>query len=188
MYDREDFQKALETLRSGGIILYPTDTIWGLGCDATNEVAVSRIYDIKQRIDSKSMLILISRENMLSSYIKEVPEVAWELIEATEKALTIIYPGAKNLSRNLIAEDGSIGIRLVKERFCVDLIDRFRKPIVSTSANISGRPSPGFFDEIEVEIKEAADHVVNYRQDDQQPQNASSIIKLSSGGVFEILR
>ena len=188
MYDREDIKKALETLRSGGIILYPTDTIWGLGCDATNEEAVSRIYDIKQRTDSKSMLILISRVNMLRSYIKEVPEVAWELIEAADKALTIIYPGVKNLSPNLIAEDGSIGIRLANDRFCEDLIDRFRKPIVSTSANISGKPSPRFFNEIDAEIKEAADHVVNYRQDDQQLRNASSIIKLSLSGVFEILR
>ena len=145
---KEDIEKCLDILRQGGVILYPTDTIWGLGCDATNGAAIEKVYKIKQRSDSKAMLVLLENENLLPSYIKEVPEIAWDLIDVGEKPLTIIYPGAKNLAPNLIAEDGSIGIRITREEFTARLIQKFRKPIVSTSANISGEPAPANFGEI----------------------------------------
>jgi L-threonylcarbamoyladenylate synthase len=183
-----DIKNALEVLHSGGIILYPTDTIWGIGCDATNEEAVQKIYQLKEREDSKSMLVLMENMNFLSRYVEEVPEIALDLIEVTEKPMTIIYPGAKNLAKNLMAQDGSIGIRITSEEFTRQLIQRFKKPIVSTSANISGEPSPTFFDEIIPEIKDAVDYVVEYRQDDISPKEPSSIIKLGTSGEIEILR
>jgi L-threonylcarbamoyladenylate synthase len=184
----EDLKKALEVLRNGGVILYPTDTIWGLGCDATNEEAVAKIYNIKKRSDSKSMLVLMENINLLERYVEEVPAIAYDLIEVTDKPMTIIYPGARNLAGNLIAQDGSIGIRITRENFTRQLIQRFRKPIVSTSANISGEPSPAIFEDISAEIKAAADYVVSYRQDDSMPASPSSIIKLGVGGEIEILR
>ncbi|MGV8092046.1 MAG: L-threonylcarbamoyladenylate synthase [Mangrovibacterium sp.] len=184
----EDLKKALEVLRNGGIILYPTDTIWGLGCDATNEEAVAKIYNIKKRSDSKSMLVLMENINLLERYVEEVPAIAYDLIEITDKPMTIIYPGARNLAGNLIAQDGTIGIRITRENFTRQLIQRFRKPIVSTSANISGEPSPAIFEDISAEIKAAADYVVSYRQDDSTPASPSSIIKLGVGGEIEILR
>ncbi|WP_372648355.1 L-threonylcarbamoyladenylate synthase [Draconibacterium sp.] len=183
-----DLKKAVEVLKSGGIILYPTDTIWGIGCDATNAEAVKRIYDIKKREDSKSMLVLMENPALLDRYIDEVPEVAWDLVEVSTTPLTVIYPGAKNLAANLIAEDGSIGIRFTKEEFTRQLLQRFRRPIVSTSANKSGEKSSVFFDEISEEIKHAVDYIVEYRQDDRMPSKASSVIKLGPGGQIEILR
>ncbi|MDE5418410.1 threonylcarbamoyl-AMP synthase [Labilibaculum sp. DW002] len=183
-----DIKKALEVLKSGGIILYPTDTIWGIGCDATNAEAVKRVYEIKQREDSKSMLVLMENPNRISSYVDDVPEIALDLLEVTNKPTTIIYSGAKNLANNLINSDGSIGIRITDENFTQQLIQRFRKPIVSTSANISGEPSPANFDEIDEEIKEAVDYIVEYRQDDLSENKASSIIKLGLGGEIDILR
>jgi L-threonylcarbamoyladenylate synthase len=184
----EDIVKAVEVLRSGGIILYPTDTIWGIGCDATNPAAVNHIFEIKQRQDTKSMLVLMENPNLLNSYITEVPEIAWELIEVADTPLTIIYPGAKNLAVNLLAKDGSIGIRITNEAFTQQLIQRFRKPVVSTSANISGQKSPQNFAEISDEIKNAVDYIVQYRQDDFSRSNPSSIIKLGVGGQIEIIR
>lgn len=185
---QNDIKKALEVLQNGGVILYPTDTIWGIGCDATNEKAVQRIYELKKREDSKSMLVLMENINFLSRYVEEVPGIAYDLIEVTEKPMTIIYPGAKNLAKNLIAQDGSIGIRVSSEEFTRQLIQRFKKPIVSTSANISGEPSPAFFDEISPEIIDAVDYVVEYRQDDHTPKEPSSIVKLGVGGEIQILR
>lgn len=184
----DDIVKAVEVLRSGGIILYPTDTIWGIGCDATNPIAVSRIYEIKKRQDTKSMLVLMENPNLLNSYISEVPEIAWELIEVADTPLTIIYPGAKNLATNLLANDGSIGIRITNEAFTQQLIQRFRKPVVSTSANISGEISPRNFAEISDEIKKSVDFVVNFRQDDLSRSNPSGIIKLGVGGQVEVIR
>ncbi len=184
----EDIKEALEVLKSGGIILYPTDTIWGIGCDATNEEAVKRVYEIKRREDSKSMLVLMENLNLLERYVTEVPEIAYDLIELTEKPMTIIYPNAKNLAKNLLAEDGSVGIRITEENFTRQLIQRFRKPIVSTSANISGEKSPAFFDEISDEIKDAVDYIVEYRQDETSPATPSSIIQLGIGGEIEIIR
>ena len=186
MYD--DLKKAVEVLQNGGIILYPTDTIWGIGCDATNEKAVRKVYEIKKREDSKSMLVLMENANLLERYVEEIPEVAFDLIELSEKPVTIIYDGAKNLAKNLIASDGSIGIRITSENFTRQLIQRLKKPIVSTSANVSGEPSPANFSEISKEIKSAVDYVVEYRQDDLSKAVASSIIKLGRGGQVKIIR
>lgn len=185
---KEDLQKALSVLKKGGSILYPTDTIWGIGCDATNQEAVSNVYKIKNRKDSKSMIILLDHPNRLLSYIQQVPDVAWELLEVTDKPLTIIYPGAKNLAGNVINENGTIGVRIVKDEFCQKLISAFRKPIVSTSANISGEPGPKIFDDISTEIKEHVDYIVKWRQKESKPALPSSIIKLGVNGDVEIIR
>jgi len=185
---QDDLKKAVEVLRSGGVILYPTDTVWGIGCDATNENAVKRIFEIKKRADAKAMLVLIDSESKLPGYVDEVPEIAWELIELTEKPLTIIYPQAKNLAANLIANDKSIGIRVTTEKFSKMLCSQFRKPIVSTSANVSGKPTPANFSQILDEIKSAVDFVVTYRQNDLSEPKPSSIIKLEKGNIFKIIR
>jgi L-threonylcarbamoyladenylate synthase len=184
----EDIKAALDVLQKGGIILYPTDTIWGIGCDACNEEAVKRIYNIKKRTDSKSMLVLMENASLLDRYVVEVPEIAFDLIEVSDKPLTIIYDGAKNLAKNLVAEDGSIGIRITTEAFSSDLIHRFKRPIVSTSANVSGKPSPACFDKISQEIIDAVDYVVKYRQNDTQKAVPSGIIKLGRNGEIKIIR
>lgn len=184
----DDIKKAVEVLKAGGVILYPTDTIWGLGCDATNADAVKRIYQIKKREDSKSMLVLMENPALLDRYVDDVPEVAWDLIELSTTPLTIIYSKAKNLASNLVAADGSIGIRFTGEDFSRGLLQRFRKPIVSTSANISGEKPPAFFGEITEEIKSNVDYIVEYRQDDTTPRQPSSIIKLGPSGQVEIIR
>lgn len=183
-----DINKALEILKNGGVILYPTDTIWGIGCDATNEKAVERIYKIKKREDSKSMLVLMENPALLERYVTEVPEIAWDLVEVATTPLTVIYPKAKNLAKNLVATDGSIGIRFTKEAFTTQLLQRFRRPLVSTSANISGEKSPAFFNEISEEIKSQVDYIVEFRQDDTTPSQPSSIIKLGAGGQIDIIR
>jgi L-threonylcarbamoyladenylate synthase len=185
---QNDLKKAVEVLKAGGIILYPTDTIWGIGCDASNEKAVERIYRIKKREDSKSMLVLMENPALLERYVDDVPEVAWDLVEISSTPLTVIYQKAKNLASNLIAEDGSIGIRFTKEEFTMKLLQQFRRPIVSTSANISGEKSPAFFGEISEEIKSQVDYVVEYRQDDKTPAQPSGIIKLGPGGKIDIIR
>lgn len=184
----DDIKKALEVMKNGGIILYPTDTIWGIGCDATNETAVQRIYQIKKRADSKSMLVLMENPALLDRYVAEVPEIAWDLVEVATTPLTVIYPGAKNLAKNLVAEDGSVGIRFTKEAFTSQLLQRFRRPIVSTSANVSGEKSSTVFAEISEEIKNQVDYIVEYRQNDNTPAQPSSIIKLGAGGQIEIIR
>lgn len=175
-------------MREGGVILYPTDTIWGIGCDATNEDAVRRVYEIKQRADSKAMLVLVDSAVKVDFYVQDVPEVAWDLIELTDKPLTIIYSGARNLAPNLLAEDGSVGIRVTSEEFSKRLCQQFRKAIVSTSANISGQPSPQNFSEISDEIKAAVDYIVDYRREETGKAKPSSIIKLDKGGVIKIIR
>lgn len=185
---QEDIKKAIEVLKSGGIILYPTDTIWGIGCDATNEEAVKRIYELKQRDDSKSMLVLLDNPAKLQTYVQEVPDIAWDLIELTDKPLTIIYEGAKNLATNLIATDGSIGIRITDELFSRELCKQFRKPIVSTSANISGDPSPSRFSNISPVIKNSVDYVVNYRQKENVEVKPSGILRLGKNGTIQIIR
>ena len=143
----EDIQKACEIMQAGGIILYPTDTIWGIGCDATNEKAVQKVYELKKRTDNKAMLVLTDSSAKLSMYVSDMPDIAWDLIEVADKPLTIIYPHAKNLASNLLGEDGSVGIRVTNEEFSRKLCERFRRPLVSTSANVSGEPSPGNFSE-----------------------------------------
>jgi L-threonylcarbamoyladenylate synthase len=185
---QNDIKVAHELLLTGGLILYPTDTIWGIGCDATNEEAVDKIYQLKRRADAKTMLVLIDTTSRLQQYIREIPEVAYELLDVADKPLTIIYPNAKNLASNLIAEDGSIGIRLTNDLFCQQLISRFRRPIVSTSANISGEKTAYAFSEISSEIKNGVDYVVKWRQQENTRAQASSIIKLGIGGEIKILR
>ena len=184
---KEEVRKACEILKKGGIILYPTDTIWGIGCDATNEVAVKRVYELKHREDSKAMLVLLDDVGKLASYV-EVPDVAYELLEVNDKPMTIIYPNAKNLAKNLIAQDRTIGIRITSEIFTKSLLYRFRKPIVSTSANISGEPSPRCFAEISDAVKTAVDYVVDFRQEETTNPAPSSIIKLGVGGEIQIIR
>ena len=184
----EEIKKACQVMREGGVILYPTDTIWGIGCDATNEEAVRRVYEIKQRADSKATLVLVDSAVKVDFYVQDVPEVAWDLIELADKPLTIIYSGARNLAPNLLAEDGSVGIRVTNEAFSKRLCQQFRKAIVSTSANVSGQPSPQNFSEISPEIKEAVDYIVNDRREETDKAKPSSIIKLDKGGVIQIIR
>lgn len=203
-YNKEDLQQALQVLRSGGIIVYPTDTVWGIGCDATNVEAVKRIYALKQREDSKSMLVLLDSAAKLNYYV-DVPEAAEMLLgvqntdrfadgaqtdlqdEAT-KPMTIIYPNARHLAQNLIAEDGSIGIRITSEPFSQALCAQLKRPIVSTSANISGYPSARFFHEIEQAILEGADYVCLFRREDETPHQPSTIIKINADNSFKIIR
>ncbi len=184
----EDLRKAVEVLKKGGIILYPTDTIWGIGCDATNEEAVEKLFAIKKREKDKSMLILLDNPAKLQTYVEDVPDIAWDLIDLTDKPLTIIFNGAKNLASNLICDDSTIGIRITSEDFSRDLCTRFRKPIVSTSANFSGMKSPQNFNQIDTEIIDLVDYVVEYRQSEMIKQVPSSIIKLETNGNIEIIR
>ena len=188
MIKREDISKALAVMRKGGVILYPTDTIWGIGCDASNETAVRKIFSIKKRRDSKSMLVLLDDPGKLHKYINIVPEIALELIKVSNKPLTIIYPEGKNIAPLLSADDGSIGIRITSDPFCKELINKLGNPLVSTSANISGFPSPSVFSEISGEIKALVDYIVEWRQNDQKTHTQSSLIKLEAGGTFKILR
>ena len=173
----EDIKQACEVMERGGVILYPTDTIWGIGCDATNAEAVKRVYEIKQRSDSKALIVLTDSEPKVEFYVSEVPE-----------PLTIIYPGARNLAPNLLAEDGSVAIRITHEAFSQELCRRFKKAIVSTSANISGQPSPHNFAEVSDEIKNAVDYIVEARRDETKEAMPSSIIKLESDGSIKIIR
>ncbi|MBI9067705.1 MAG: threonylcarbamoyl-AMP synthase [Salinivirgaceae bacterium] len=186
---QEDIKKALEVLRNGGVILYPTDTIWGIGCDATNKEAVQRIYEIKKRKDNKSMIVLVDSVGRLTNYIDEIPDIAYDLMEVSDKPLTVILEGAKNLAENVINQkDKSIGVRLVNEVFCQRLIQQLKKPIVSTSANISSESSAKTFAEISDEIIKQVDFVVNYRQDDALKCNPSGIIKISKNGEIKVIR
>jgi L-threonylcarbamoyladenylate synthase len=185
---KEDLINACNTLKQGGVILYPTDTVWGIGCDATNVEAIGRIYDLKKRTDNKTMLVLVDSFDRLYSYVSEVSDVAYDLTELAEKPLTIIYEGARNLAKNIVGEDNSIGIRITKEVFSNQLCRQFRRPIVSTSANISGQPSPAFFKDISDEIKTGVDYIVKYRQNDNHPCKPSSIIRLNKNNTFRIIR
>lgn len=185
---KEDIENALSYLNDGKIILYPTDTIWGLGCDATNESAVKKIFEIKQRADRKSMIILLDSINKIYSYSDSVPDIALDIIEISEKPTTVVFSKAKNIADNLIAEDGSIGIRIVNHLFCNELLRRFKKPIVSTSANISGTKAPSNFSEIQEEIKKSVDYIVKYNQNNTEIKKSSSIIKIGEGGLLKIIR
>ena len=206
-YDKTDLQEALRVLREGGIIVYPTDTVWGIGCDATNAEAVRKIYALKQREDSKSMLVLLDSAAKLDYYV-DVPETASLLLEATNndgmsatkslnddaslnddvKPMTIIYPNARHLAENIVAEDGSIGIRITSEPFSKALCAQLKRPLVSTSANISGHPTAHFFHEIEQAILDGADYVCQFRRNDDCPHEPSSIIKINNDGSFKIIR
>lgn len=186
--DRDDVNQALEILKNGGLILYPTDTIWGIGCDATNPEAVEKVFQLKGRAHDKSLIVLLHNENQLASYVTEIPEVAYQLIEYTDKPLTIVYSAAKNLAPNAIAADGTIGIRIVKHDFCQQLLQRFRKPLISTSANISGAASPKSFDAISQVLKDGVDYIVKFGQQELGDGQSSSIMKLDASGKFEFIR
>lgn len=184
----EDLRNAVECIRKGGIILYPTDTIWGIGCDATNEDAVKKIYKLKQRADSKSMLVLVDSEAALERIVPDVPEIALNLIDVAIKPLTIIYDEAEGVDASLLGENNSLGIRITSEKFSRELCRRFGRPIVSTSANISGHKSPAFFNEIEKEIKDGVDYIVNFRRNDITPSAPSNIIHIRKNGEIKVIR
>ncbi len=193
-YDKADLQAALQVLRDGGIILYPTDTVWGIGCDATNEEAVKKIYSLKQRADSKAMLCLLDGAGKLQGYV-DVPDAAWQILEAStpdaeleQRPITIIYPRARNIANNLIAEDGSIGIRITNEAFSKALCEQLHHPIVSTSANISGQPTAKNFAQISDEIREGVDYICHYRRQDEEEKKPSVIIKVNHDNSFQIIR
>jgi len=179
----KDIETCLEVLRSGGLILYPTDTIWGIGCDATNEKAVARIYKLKKRDDEKAMIVLVADERDIMQHVAAPDLSLFDHLEETTKPTTVVYDGALGFADNLIAQDGSIAIRICKEEFCRHLIKRFRKPIVSTSANISGMTAPKIFKEITDEIKKGVDYIVKYKQDDETPAQPSSLIKWNNGNI-----
>ena len=184
---QKEINNVLEVLKNGGIILYPTDTVWGIGCDASNPEAVNKVYKLKQREDSKALICLVADDRMLKKYVKHVPEVAYNILDVTEDPITIIYDGAQNLADNLVAEDNTIAIRIPKDDFCFQLIRRFNGAIVSTSANISGEPTPTSFKEISQEVLKGVDYVVNLHRE-KICSKPSSIIKLSSNGVVKIIR
>lgn len=184
----EDIRQAVETLRRGGLILYPTDTIWGIGCDASNADAVRRVYELKQRDDSKALICLVDSAGRMQRYLRHVPDVAWDLIEYAEKPLTLILDGAVNLAPNLIAANGSIGMRVTREAISHELCYRFQKAIVSTSANLSGEPSPANFTEVSPQIIQGVDYVMKCRQNDLSKAKPSQIIKLGIDGQVQIIR
>ena len=192
--EKNSFSEALEVLRNGGVILYPTDTVGGLGCDATNPEAVARIYEIKKRSDSKSVVLLASDLDMVARYIREIPDMAIQLVEVNDKPMTIIYPGAltgqecRGLAHNTVAQDGSVGIRIPVVDFCRDLVHRFGRPIVSTSANISGEPTPRKFADIPQQIKDAVDFIVDPSLERNSTGSASYIIKVGLDGTIDIIR
>lgn len=192
MTREEDIKKAVETMRKGGVILYPTDTVWGIGCDATNVEAVKRVYEIKQRDDSKALICLVDSDARMQRYFRRVPDVAWQLIDSLKdsegKPTTLILDGAINLAPNLIAEDGSVGIRITNEPFSKELCYRFQKAIVSTSANISGEPAAQNYGDIDPRILEAVDYVCWSRRQEHKPHSPSSIIRLRENGEVEVVR
>lgn len=185
---REEIQKALMVLKNGGLILYPTDTIWGIGCDASNNNAVQKIINIKKRGDNKSFIVLVENERRLERTIKDIPDAAWDLIKYTDKPLTIIYDKPKGIANNAINSDNSLGVRLVRDPFCEELIKELNRPIISTSANLSGQSSAKCFSDISTEIKNSVDHIVNLRQNEEENRQSSSIIKLDTSGLIKIIR
>ena len=185
---KEDIKNAVEVMRKGGVILYPTDTVWGIGCDATNEEAVAKVYKIKQRDDSKALICLVDSDARLQRYVRNVPNVAWDIFDLATKPTTIILDGAVNLAPNLIAEDGSIAMRITQEEFSKELCYRFQKAIVSTSANISGQPAAQNFQDIAPELLEAVDYVCYSRRQEKKPHTPSSIIKLTENGEVTVIR
>ena len=186
MVFEKDIEKSLEILRNGGVILYPTDTIWGIGCDASNEEAVARIYQIKKRPESKSMIVLLAEAKDIIKYVAHPDPAIFEFLENTQKPTTVVYDGAIGLAENLLADDGSVGIRVVKDDFCRHLIKRLRRPIVSTSANVSGEPSPTHFAAISPEIKASVDYVVRYRQEEVANPSPSSVVRWNNGELIII--
>ena len=192
MTREEDIKQAVETMRKGGVILYPTDTVWGIGCDATNAEAVKRVFEIKQREDSKALICLVDSDARMQRYFRNVPDVAWQLVDGLKdsdaKPITLVLDGAVNLAENLIAEDGSVGMRITNEPFSKELCYRFQKAIVSTSANISGEPAAQNYCDIDPRIIEAVDYVCWSRRQEHKPHTPSSIIKLKENGEVTIIR
>ena len=188
MTREEDIKRAVEVMRQGGVILYPTDTVWGIGCDATNAEAVKKVYAIKQRDDSKALICLVDSDARLQRYVRDVPDLAWQQFECCVRPTTLILDGAVNLAPNLIADDGSIGIRITQEPFSKELCYRFQKAIVSTSANISGEPAAQNYCDIDPRILEAVDYVCWSRRQEHKPHTPSSIIKLKENGEVTIIR
>ena len=185
---KKDLEFSISTLKNGGSILYPTDTVWGIGCDATNEKAVQNIFAVKKRVESKSMIVLLDDEKKLGDYVRNIPGKFPEIIYQSARPLTVIFDDARNIASNLIAMDGSIAIRIVKDKFCKELIRKFGKPIVSTSANISRENTPKFFKDISPAIISSMDYVVKYRQDDENENFPSQIIRFRKNGEMEIIR
>lgn len=185
---KDDLEQAAATVLAGGLVLYPTDTVWGIGCDATRSDAVRRVFELKRRADSKALITLLGNEAVLQRYVDEVPEVAWQLIEYTTRPLTIVYDHGRNLAPELLAPDGSVGIRITREAFSAALCQRIRRPLVSTSANISGEPTPACFSDITQEVIDGVDYVVNYRRHDCTKAKPSSVMRLSADGLFKIIR
>ena len=183
-----DITQCVNTLNNGGLILYPTDTVWGIGCDATNAEAVKRVYQLKQRDDSKALIVLIDNADHIDHYVVDVPAIARELIDVAVKPLTIIYEGAYNLAPNLLGDEDSVGIRIPNDEFCHQLCARFGKPIVSTSANVSGEPTAKTFADIDPDIVNGVNYAVEYRRNDTTPHHPSNIILLSRDGTFKIIR
>lgn len=184
----EDIRNAVAVMKKGGVILYPTDTVWGIGCDATNASAVARIYEIKKREESKAMICLVDNENRIQRYVRDVPEVAWDVMNLSIRPTTVILDGADGLASNLVAEDGSIAMRITKEEFSKELCYRMQKPIVSTSANISGEPTAQNYRDISQEIIDSVDYVCWTRRNEHQPHQPSSIIRLRKNGEVTIIR
>ncbi|MGC4041586.1 MAG: L-threonylcarbamoyladenylate synthase [Flavobacterium sp.] len=182
-----EVHKAFEVIQNGGIILYPTDTVWGIGCDATNADAVKKIYELKQREETKSMIVLMNGEKMMYNVFKDIPETAWQILDLSEKPTTLILDNPRNVAANIIAEDKTLGVRMVKEPFCFKLMERMKKPLVSTSANISGQPTPKSFKEISAEIIKGVDYVVNLHHD-KICDKPSTIIKLTLDNQVKIIR
>ena len=182
-----DLTQAIETLQSGGTLLYPTDTIWGIGCDATNPEAIKKIFDIKKREQNKSLIILVESEKRLQDLV-DVPEMAWQIIDLSEKPVTIVYENPKNLPKELLAEDGSVGIRIVKNEYCKKLISKLNKPLVSTSANLSGQKSPMKFSDISEEIKNSVNYIVEDNHDKVSEFSGSSVIKVWNNNQIKVLR
>ncbi|NJB72437.1 L-threonylcarbamoyladenylate synthase [Saonia flava] len=183
----EEINKSIEVLKKGGLILYPTDTVWGIGCDATNEEAVKKIYALKKRVDTKTMICLVANDFMLERHIKKVPDVAYDIIDLSEKPTTIVYDNPQGVAKNLIASDNTLAIRVATDKFCQYLINNFKKPLVSTSANLTGNPTPTSFKEIDQAILKGVDYIVNLHQD-KKMANPSSIIKLSNSGIVKVIR
>jgi len=183
----DEINKVIEILQKGGLILYPTDTVWGIGCDALNEEAVKKVYALKKRDDSKALICLVANDFMLEKYITEVPEVAWDIIDLSDKPTTIIYDNPRGIATNLVADDNTLAVRIASDKFCQYLINKFKKPIVSTSANVSGSATPKFFREISKDILNGVDYVVNLHQDKKNGP-PSSIIKLANDGTVKVIR
>jgi len=184
----DDIERCLEVLNNGGLILYPTDTVWGIGCDATNEAAVARIYKLKQREDSKKMIVLMASEKEVMHYATQLDLAVFDYLNTTNKPTTVIYEGVIGLAENILGEDSSVAIRICMDAFCKHLIKRFQKPIVSTSANISGEPTPSFFSEIKDKIVKGVDYEVKYRQNDNSIKEPSSVIKWDRDGKLTVIR